>query len=118
LVDDYGKLVHFTLDDINFDRVNQLENVQNASRLAAPYGFYVDPFHNGVALVSWTLYPDGRYFEDEDGFGGENCNETTIYGYVDIRGNVLIPFQDMDRDEMEQLRNRAEMRCQSEHLHE
>lgn len=107
LVDEHGRLVHFTLADINFDRVNQLENNQNASQLCAPYGFYVDPFRNGVALVSWTLYPDGRYFEDEDGFGGENCNETTIYGFIDTHGKVLVPFQDMDRDEMEQFRNRA-----------
>jgi hypothetical protein len=98
-----------TLADINFERVNQLENSWNAEKLVAPYGFYVDSFQNGIALVSWTLYPDGQYFADEDGFGAENCGETTIYGYIDDRGNVLIPFQDMNRDEMEQLRKKAEM---------
>jgi hypothetical protein len=108
LVDDNGKLLHFTHADINFERVNRLENSWNAEKLQAPYGFYVDPFRNGVALVSWTLYPDGRYFEDEDGFGAENCNETTIYGFMDTRANVLISFQDMNNDEKERLREEAE----------
>ncbi len=114
LVDEHGKLVNFTHADINFDRVNQLENNHNAALLSAPYGFHVDGFSDGVALVSWTLYPDGRYFEDEDGFGGENCNETTVYGFIDTHGKVLVPFQDMDRDEMEQLRHLAQNICSSE----
>ncbi len=29
-------------------------------------------FKNGVVLVEWTLYPDGRYFMDEDGYGMED----------------------------------------------
>jgi len=28
-----------------------------------------------AALVSWTLSTDGRYFEDEDGFGGTDDEE-------------------------------------------
>jgi hypothetical protein len=110
LVDDHGNLVNFTKEDIDFVKVNQLENSFNAAKLVAPYGFYVDPFINGVALVSWTLYPDGRYFEDEDGFGGENCRETTIYGFIDTHGRVKIPFQNMSDDDIAALRHKAEQR--------
>ncbi len=108
LVDHKGKLVHFTENDINFERVNLLENSFNAEKLVAPYGFYVDPFYNNIALVSWTLYPDGRYFADEDGFGAEDNNETTVYGYMNSHGKMLIPFQDMTEEERVLLRQKAE----------
>ena len=112
LVDDQGHLVRFTKADIDLEQVNRMENSFNAAKLIAPYGFYVDPFKNGVALVSWTLYPDGRYFEDEDGFGGENCNETTVYGYIDIHGIMMIPFQNMSKEDIEVLRGKAEQMVQ------
>ena len=72
-------LVNFKPGDIDFERVDKLENPQNIHRLLACYGFDIEMFINGVALVYWTLYPDGRYFEDSDGFGGEFCNEATVY---------------------------------------
>lgn len=100
--------------DIDFEKVNKLENPQNAHELKVYYGFGIENFMNGVALVWWTLYPDGRYFEDEDGFGGENCNETTVYAYMDTLGRVLIPFQDMSSEEMKSYRVQAEQRAKNE----
>jgi hypothetical protein len=38
------------------------------------------------------LYPDGRYFEDEDGFGGEDNDELTVYCIMDENLNVVRPF--------------------------
>lgn len=35
----------------------------------------------------------GRYFEDEDGFGGEKNQEETIYGIIDTDLNVVEPFR-------------------------
>jgi len=43
--------------------------------------------------VEWTLQPDGRYFEDEDGFGAENCEEITLYSYIDTNGIFTEPFK-------------------------
>ena len=105
-----GKLANLSYSDIDFNRVEQLENSQNAHRFLAEYGFGVDKFTNGIALVWWTLYPDGRYFEDEDGFGGENCYETTIYAFIDTLGNIIIPFRDMTREEKLQYRIEAEQK--------
>jgi hypothetical protein len=101
-------LVSFQLSDIDFDKVDLLENSHNAHKLIADYGFGIEAFINGAALVWWTLYPDGRYFEDEDGFGGEACNETTVYAYMDKQGHILIPFQDMNSEERIRYRKTAE----------
>lgn len=102
--------------DIDFEKVDKLENSENARRLAAMYGFGIEIFNNGVALVWWTLYPDGRYFEDEDGFGGECCNETTVYAFIDTLGNVIIPFQDMDSEDKKRFRTEAEQKVASRRL--
>lgn len=99
--------------DIDFEKVDRLENSWNAHDLAVRYGFGIESFINGVAFVWWTLYPDGRYFEDEDGFGGEDCNETTVYAYMDTLGRVIIPFQDMTSEEKKSHRAEAEQKVKN-----
>ena len=101
-------LTNIQPSDIDFDKVDLLENSQNAHKLIADYGFGIEAFSNGVALVWWTLYPDGRYFEDEDGFGGEPCNETTVYAFMDTLGRMVIPFQNMSPEELISYRKKAE----------
>ena len=54
--------------------------------------FRIYGYKNGKALVSWTLQPDGRYFEDEDGFGAEHCEEICLYSYLDKEGKFTKPF--------------------------
>lgn len=56
------------------------------------FSFSVYGFSDGFALVSWTLQPDGRYFEDEDGFGAENCEEIVLYSKIDENGLFTEPF--------------------------
>ncbi len=99
--------------DIDFEKVDRLENSHNAHELKVHYGLGIETFINGAAFVWWTLYPDGRYFEDEDGFGGENCNETTVYAYIDTLGRVIIPFQDMSSEEKKNYRIEAEQKAKS-----
>lgn len=64
---------------------------------------YVDEFilyyHDGIAYVSWMLYPDGRYFSDEDGFGMEDNDEVNISAYIDTQCQVVVKFQDMEDSE-------------------
>lgn len=102
-------LMSFTLDDILMDEVEKLENSGNARRLSARYGIDIYRFENNVAYVEWTLYPDGRYFMDEDGFGMEPNDETVIGAYIDTGCRVLVKFQDMrDGDKKQKLRIVAE----------
>lgn len=101
-------LTNIKLSDIDFEKVDLLENNGNAHKLIAKYGFGIEKFINGVALVWWTLYPDGRYFEDEDGYGGQRCNETRVYAFMDTVGNIVIPFQDMSQEDIVRYREIAE----------
>ena len=94
-----GHLVGFTLDDIDWDNVNQLEHSYNAQRLVAEYsGLSIGDYQDGVAYVNWMLYPDGRYFADEDGFGMEDNDEVNIGAYIDTQCRVVVKFQDMEDD--------------------
>jgi len=56
------------------------------------FSFRIYRFKEGKAQVEWTLQPDGRYFEDEDGFGAEHCSEISLCSYMDKEGNFLCPF--------------------------
>ena len=56
------------------------------------FGFHISGFQDGKALVSWTLQPDGRYFEDEDGFGAEHYLEITLYSHLNEDGKFTEPF--------------------------
>lgn len=91
-----GCLVGFTHDDIDWDNVNQLEYNGDAHRLQASYYFGIDDFIDGIARVNWMLYPDGRYFADEDGFGMEDNDEVNVSAYIDTECRVLVKFQDME----------------------
>lgn len=94
-----GKLVGFTLDDIDWDSVNQLEHNYDAKRLVADYGgLSIGDYKDGIAYISWMLYPDGRYFADEDGFGMEDNDEVNIGAYIDTQCRVVVKFQDMEDD--------------------
>ncbi len=57
------------------------------------FGVWLGAYKDGRARFEWTLQPDGRYFEDEDGFGGENCEEITVGSYMDSDGNFTEPFR-------------------------
>ena len=94
-----GHLVGLTLDDIDWDNVNQLEHNYDAKRLVADYGgLSIGDYQDGIAYVSWMLYPDGRYFADEDGFGMEDNDEVNIGAYIDTQCRVVVKFQDMEDD--------------------
>ena len=47
----------------------------------------------GRWIMLWQIQPDGRYWEDEDGFGGESDPEITLYTYVDLQGEFTGPFR-------------------------
>lgn len=92
-----GKLVGFTSDDIDWDNVNQLEHNGDAKRLVADYGgLCIGDYHDGLARVDWMLYPDGRYFADEDGFGMEDNDEVNISAYIDTQCRVVVKFRNME----------------------
>lgn len=99
IVNPKGQLVGFTLDDIEWDNVNQLEHNYDAKHLQTSYSFGIGDFENGIASVDWMLHPDGRYYADEDGFGMEDDDEVYVSAYIDTECRVLVKFQNMDDPE-------------------
>ena len=101
-------------EDVDWKGVESLENNSNAYSFSAYYQrFAIGKFKNGVALVEWTLYPDGRYFMDEDGYGMEDNDESKLYGFIDTKAHVVIPFQAKGWAELEKQRKKAERYAKS-----
>lgn len=48
----------------------------------------------GLAEFVWMVQPDGRYWEDEDGFGGEKDSEIKLYAFFDETGQFVAPFHE------------------------
>ncbi|MBQ0058012.1 MAG: hypothetical protein KBT20_10195 [Bacteroidales bacterium] len=92
LIDDNGRMVAFTLEDVDPKVIEMDVDSCNAENLIARYRFYVYDFRGGQAQVDWTVMPDGRYFADEDGYGAEECAELTATGIIDIHGVMIKPF--------------------------
>lgn len=44
-------------------------------------------------IFQWQLQPDGWYWADEDGFGGEDDLEVVLYTFVDQSGDFTGPFR-------------------------
>ena len=51
-------------------------------------------FKNGFCALDWTLYPDGRYFADEGGFGMEDNDEEVVYCIINKNLDIVVPFYD------------------------
>ena len=47
----------------------------------------------GRLIMLWEIQPDGRYWEDEDGFGGNSDEEVTLYAFLDENGDFTGPFR-------------------------
>lgn len=108
LMDSSLHLTFLTEKDVDWESVSTLDNNQNAYSYSAYYQrFAVEPFKNGVALVTWTLYPDGQYFMDEDGYGMEDNDASVFYGFIDTHANVVVPFQAKSWEELEKQRPEA-----------
>jgi len=65
-----------------------------------------DCFKNGICAISWMIYPEGRYFEDSDGFGGGDNDEECVYAIINTNLDIIEPFRPIDniRKYLEELR--------------
>ena len=84
-------------NDIDYDAIaKECENgIGNAQAKAIRYAGLNrwDGFKDGLCAISWMLYPDGRYFADEDGFGMEDNDEEEVYAIIDTDLNIVEPFR-------------------------
>lgn len=95
LVSESGALL-VTANEINLDAIKRgCPNFDGRKNVKYWFGRYND-FKNGVCAICWTVYPDGRYFADEDGFGMEDNDEEKVYCIINKDLEIIIPFQPMD----------------------
>jgi len=89
-----GKLVGFSDEEIDLDAIEKLDNSHNARLRLIQYGGISrwNDCRNGLITLCWTLYPDGRYFADEDGYGMEDNDELTVYCVMNDNLEVVKPF--------------------------
>lgn len=70
-----------------------IKNLEYPLDRKTQFRFWIYGYKDGKAAVEWTLQPDGEYFEDEDGFGVENCEEITLWSYIDTNGFFTESFK-------------------------
>lgn len=89
-----GYVVGFSDDEIDFETIDKLPHSENAHTRLMEYGpvCWWDSCRNGLIALSWKLYPDGRYFADEDGFGMEDNDELSVCCIMNDNLEVLRPF--------------------------
>lgn len=56
------------------------------------FSSYITLLDGQYALI-WQIQPDGRYWEDEDGFGGTSDDEINLYARIDEAGSFIEPFR-------------------------
>lgn len=92
IVSEDGRLL---VDDseIDFDAIEEgCPDFEGGKYVEYYFGLFRD-FKNGVCAICWTVYPDGRYFADEDGFGMEHNNEENAYCVINRDLEIIVPFQ-------------------------
>lgn len=79
--------------EIDFDAIEEgCPDFEGGKYVEYYFGIFRD-FKNGVCAICWTVYPDGRYFADEDGFGMEHNNEENAYCIINRNLEIIVPFQ-------------------------
>lgn len=83
--------------DIDTDSIRKgLQHTACIDTLDTCYGFGLySSFRHGFTALSWTIYPDGRYFADEDGYGMEDNDEEKAYCIISSNLDIVEPFQPM-----------------------
>lgn len=87
-------VVCFSDEEIDFATLDKIPLSHNAHSRRIDYRGIDrwDDCEKGIFALSWMLYPDGRYFADSDGFGGEDNDELMVYCVMNDNLEVVRPF--------------------------
>jgi len=91
VVDKFGNIQHFPgIIEEDF----WVKGLDNPRCLQPQIRFRTDfSKMDGKIFMLWQIEPDGRYWEDEDGFGAENTVETYLYSWIGEDGRLAEPFR-------------------------
>lgn len=89
-VDNAGHIVHFPgiKKGVWADQLASEWNLQPVVRSRTSFQRYNDAYY----IMIWEVQPDGRYWEDSDGLGGNGDVEICLYALIDHRGHFDDPF--------------------------
>ena len=89
IVDDSGRIMDFP-------------GIAHPNLVSLYYRGYLDRqirYYSHISLLDgqyaliWRIQPDGRYWEDDDGFGGTSEDEIDLYAHIEEDGNFVEPFR-------------------------
>lgn len=111
-----GRLIYgFQREDYDWEAIGRLAHNNDAYSGNLNYGGISrwDDYIDGFCALSWTLYPDGRYFADSDGYGGDDNDEVVIYVILNADLEVIQPWQPISniREILSQLRKSRQTNC-------
>lgn len=88
----------FKEKDYDWEAIKKLDHNRCAFEGRIRYGGISrwDDFKEGYCAFSWTLHPEGRYYADSDGFGGDDDDEVKIAVILNEDLEVVVPWQPMD----------------------
>lgn len=101
LLDENSNLVGFGDNDFDWEKLKTVEHPYDLTHRHVGYGGlgrYSD-YRDGECSLCWMLYPDGRYFADEDGYGMEDNDEENVYCVIDNNLRIIKPWQPLSDGE-------------------
>lgn len=114
-----GRMLILDESEIDFEAVKAKckHGLYNAERRLICYSdvsLYDNKFQNGYSGIEWMIYPEGQYFADSDGFGGEDCSEENLGAIIDKNLDFVEPFKPV-KDISALLRKYREGKMDKEH---
>lgn len=91
IIDDGGRILRFPgiiQEEFWIKKIN-MGSLEPVVRYRSSF----QTIENGNYRMLWQIQPDGRYWEDEDGFGAESDAEILLYADIDQNGDFLGPFK-------------------------
>lgn len=91
IVDNGGRIIRFPgIEKGEWLKFLESENsLQPTVRFRTEFRKYDDTHY----IMVWQVQPDGRYWEDSDGFGASGGEEICLYALLDCSGRFTGPFR-------------------------
>lgn len=97
-----GNLLFLSKEDVDYEGISHLKNIDNAHNLKAVWDFEIGFFTDDIALVRWQLYPDGHRLNDRGTDFHDNA-ETPIFSCMHMFLLLQTQFTDMHLPEKQKI---------------
>lgn len=91
IIDCDGNILEFP--GVEYTDVLKAELGRRVIEPVVKYEAKFEKLDDGRLIMVWTVRPDGRYWMDSWGFGAEDYESLSLYTYIDLDGNFMVPFK-------------------------